>query len=78
MKIRLLILCWLLSTILATTFGVLVISPEYRTLDAILAVGIPVSIFGLVLYTAIVIKQSIDKKIKKIAKETLGGKHYEY
>ena len=78
MKIRLLILCWLLSTILATTFGVLVISPEYRTLDAILAVGIPVSIFGLVLYTAIGIKQSIDKKIKKIAKETLGGKHYEY
>jgi len=55
-----LIISLILSTIVATAFGVLIIPPECRSLYMVLSIGIPVLIIGTICYCIVYIT---DKKI---------------
>jgi len=57
-----LIITLILSTIVATSFGVLIIPPECRSLYMILSIGIPVLIIGTICYFIIYIT---DKKLRR-------------
>lgn len=60
MEVWKLIISLILSTIVATAFGVLIIPPVWRSLYMVLSIGIPVLIIGTICYVIIYIT---DRKL---------------
>ena len=61
-----LIITLILSTIVATSFGVLIIPPECRSLYMVLSIGIPVLIIGTISTDRNNIFLNIVKKVRYI------------